>query len=475
MAKSYDEMITFEGVRPSRVGDVALESQGMAPIPTDSRYGGTHRMFTVWFAPNMEMSVVFAGALAAGLGLGFGLGILAIFLGSIVGSVLVAVLCTWGPSTGTGQLPLARIPFGRAVVLPGAMQWLSTIGWDVLVGLFGGQAAHLLLGVPFWVGVLIVLGLGGAVSVLGYEFVHRLQSWGSTLLTIMFTVLAIRIFQNDVVLPRNSVQGGELAGAFVLVVSIFVSLGVSWAPYASDYSRYLPPASSKVRVFVFTLAGLTCSYVFAGGIGLAAASVLGDQTATGVRTLMGGGPLGALALFAIMFGAITANSMNDYSGSLAFQATGARVKRPITAAIVAAIAFIAILWLNTGSVADKFQAILFFINYWIAPFSAIVVVDWYYAKGRYVPEFLRTALVFRNLSAGWSAFVALVLGFAAMVPFMNTSIVVGPVARAMYGADLAIYVGFVVSGVAYLVLRQFVPRARPVAIVVRGRADRSAS
>ena len=49
--------------------------------------------------------------------------------------------------------------FGGAVVLPAVLQWLGTIAWDALVGLFGGQALSLLLGIPFWLAVLIVLGV----------------------------------------------------------------------------------------------------------------------------------------------------------------------------------------------------------------------------------------------------------------------------------------------------------------------------
>ena len=109
-------------------------------------------------------------------GLGFGLGLVAIVVGTIIGSLPVAILCTWGPKTGTAQVPLARLPFGKTIVLPGAVQWLSSIAWDALVGLFGGQAAQLLFHVPFWVGVAIVLVLEGAISVFGYEFVHRCRS-----------------------------------------------------------------------------------------------------------------------------------------------------------------------------------------------------------------------------------------------------------------------------------------------------------
>jgi nucleobase:cation symporter-1, NCS1 family len=456
MAGATDELSVFEGARPSRTGDMVLESQGMAPIPADSRYGGVWRMFTVWFTPNMELSGVFAGTLAVVFGLGFRLGLVAIILGTIIGSLPVAILCTWGPKTGTAQVPLARLPFGRSIVLPGAVQWLSSIAWDALVGLFGGQAAQLLFHVPFWVGVAIVLVLEGAVSVYGYEFVHRLQAWGSAILIVLFVVLSVRIFQHHVVLPHNTLHGGALFGAFVLMVTVSLSEGISWATYASDYSRYMKPTTSKKSIFWLTLAGLTASYVWVETIGLAGASVLSNQTAGGVRTLMGGGVLGVLALIAIVFGAIASNSMNDYTGSLAFQALGARVRRPIIAAVVAVLAFVAILWMNAGDTSGKFENLLLFVGYWIAPFCAIVLIDWHYDKDKYKPGFLRVALNFRNLRYGWAAIVAFVVAFGAMVPFMDTSQIVGPVAKQLDGADLAFYVGFVVAGVLYYVLRRLV-------------------
>src|SRR5258708_30175002 len=185
----FDGLRVFEGMRPTRTGGLVLEGQGMAPIPAGHRYGGVYRMFTVWFTPNMGLPGVFAGTLAVVFGLGFGLGLVAIVAGTIVGSLPVAILCTWGPRTGTAQVPLARVAFGKTIVLPGTVQWLSSIAWDALVGLFGGEAAQLLFGIPFWAGAAIVLALEGLVSIYGYEFVHRLQSWGSAILVVLFAVL----------------------------------------------------------------------------------------------------------------------------------------------------------------------------------------------------------------------------------------------------------------------------------------------
>ena len=109
----------FEGGRPQRAGDLRdLEVWGIAPIPENGRYGGAGRVFFPWFTGNMELSAVFLGTVAVAFGLGFGLGALALGIGIVLGAIPVAILCTWGPRTGTGQLPLARVPFGRSIVVP---------------------------------------------------------------------------------------------------------------------------------------------------------------------------------------------------------------------------------------------------------------------------------------------------------------------------------------------------------------------
>src|ERR1700722_19988241 len=81
----------FAGARPALSGDLVIESHGMAPIPEDQRYGSSWRNFTVWFAPNMELSGVFTGTLAFTVGLGFWPGFIAIVLGVILGALPVAL------------------------------------------------------------------------------------------------------------------------------------------------------------------------------------------------------------------------------------------------------------------------------------------------------------------------------------------------------------------------------------------------
>jgi NCS1 family nucleobase:cation symporter-1 len=437
----------FVGHRPTRAGDLSVETHGIAPIAEDQRYGTPRRLFTVWFAPQVNMTGVFTGALAIVLGLGFWLGMLAMVIGTVLGSLVVSYLSTWGPRTGTGQMPNARMAFGGGVVLPAALQWLSSIAWDALVGLFGGEALAVLLGIPFWIAVLIVMGVQGAVGFFGYEVIHRVQAVLTVVLFTTFVVFAVKLVGGHEILTPSSVQGGDLVGAFILEVTIAFSIAVSWASYAADFSRYLPSQSSRRRVFGYTFAGMASAYIFVEGIGIAAGDLLSEHTAEGVRTVMGGGLLGGLALGVIAVAAIGSGVMNDYSGSLALQTIGVRVRRPVSAVIVTVPAIVLILWLHAADTATRFQDVLLLVSYWIPAFVAIVVIDWVLRIGGRAS--INPA---EEATARLDAVVALivfVVAYAAATPFMNTSLFQGPVARAWHGADVAYFINLLVAALLY--------------------------
>ena len=437
----------FSGHRPAAAGDLSVETHGIAPIPEDQRYGTPARLFTVWFAPQVNMTGVFTGTLVIVLGLGFWLGLLAMVIGTVLGSLVVSYLSTWGPRTGSGQLPNSRMAFGGGVVVPAALQWLSSIAWDALVGLFGGEALAVLLGIPFWIAVLIVLGLQGAVGFFGYELIHRLQAVLTVVLFATFVVFAVKLVGGHEIVTPATVSGADLAGAFVLAVTIAFSLAVSWASYAADFSRYLPANSSPARVFGFTFAGIVLAYFFVQGIGIAAADVVAEHTAEGVRSVMGGRLLGGLALLMIALASIGSGVMTDYSGSLALQTIGVRVRRPVSAVIVTVLAFALILWLHAADTATRFQDVLLLVSYWIPAFVSVVVIDWLIrTRGRTT---INPAEEHTDRADAAAAVIAFVLAYAAAIPFMNTTLIQGPIAKAWHGADIAYFVNLLVAAALY--------------------------
>ncbi|MFE2376673.1 purine-cytosine permease family protein [Streptomyces sp. NPDC059398] len=447
----------FDGRMPAAPGDLRIEARGIAPVPEQHRYGRPGRLFTVWFAPNLTMTGVFTGTVGIALGLDLPTALLAVVLGTLVGAVPTAYLGTWGSRTGAGQLPLARLAFGRSVAVPGLLQWLSSVAWDALIGLFGGDALARLCGWPFWLGVLVMMAGQGSLGVLGYEAIHRMQKLMTFVLAAAFVALALRL-PGSVHSSSGSVHGADRAGAFVLTSTIALSLALSWAPYASDFSRYLPKNTSRTRMFWYTLLGVSVSFVAVQSLGLWGASVFTDQTARGVDELLGGGVLGALGLLAVALAALCSNAMNDYSGSLALQTIGLRVPRPLAAALAAVLGFPLVLWMHAADTAARFQNVLLFVGYWIPGFVAVVAVDWF-ARAR-AGEPVDPVAESGHRRYGLSALVAFCAAFAAAVPFMNTGLYTGPVAAALHGADLAYYVAFLTALAVYAPLRLRRPAAR---------------
>jgi NCS1 family nucleobase:cation symporter-1 len=189
------------------------------------------------------------------------------------------------------------------------------------------------------------------------------------------------------------------------------------------------------------------AYIFIQAIGVAAGGVVSEQTAEGVRSVMGGGLLGGLALLIIALASIGSGVMNDYSGSLALQTIGVRVRRPVSAVIVTLLAFPLILWLNAADTATRFQDVLLLVSYWIPAFVSIVVIDWLLRlRGRATINPADEPTDRRDAVA---AVIVFVLSYAAAIPFMHTSLIEGPIARAWHGADIAYFVNLVVAAILY--------------------------
>src|SRR2546425_6798577 len=121
---------------PTHEGDLSIEAHGMEPIPESSRYGSVGRVFTVWFTPNLVPAAFFIGTLVTldFLKLGFVTSILAVVVGNVVGSFFVSLLAPMGPKLGLAQMPPARLPFGKPIVLPARPNCLTTTGWAGIKG-----------------------------------------------------------------------------------------------------------------------------------------------------------------------------------------------------------------------------------------------------------------------------------------------------------------------------------------------------
>jgi nucleobase:cation symporter-1, NCS1 family len=448
------------GAMPSREGDFTIEAHGMEPIPETARYGSVNRVFTVWFTPNLVPAAFFIGTLVTldFLKLGFVMSLLAIVVGNLVGSYFVALLSTMGPKLGLAQMPAARLPFGKSIVLPGLLNWVSTIGWDGINSVFGAIAITILIpALPFWAALLIIIAIQALLGIVGYEAIHTFEKWMAIVLGVMFVILTISILGQADTSLSDGFSGLDQIGAFIAYVAIVASFVLAWSLYASDYSRYLPPTTDTRKVFWYTLGGMAIASGWLEILGLLVASKAtgGESSDTIFQVLGGDGNIIAmLAMVAIAIGTIAVNAMNDYTGSLSLQAAGLRIKRVYSAAAVAVLGYLFTLYLQySGDFAENFFNFLLFISYWISPFVGVVLADWW-LRGRQADAW--SIVDFARLPMGTVALVALVVGFVAGIPFQNSTLgyEIGGIfnfvtVQYLHGADLAYYVGGAVAFLIY--------------------------
>jgi NCS1 family nucleobase:cation symporter-1 len=458
------ETMPNAGDMPAREGDLSIEGRGIEPIPESARYGSVNRVFTVWFTPNLVPAAFFIGLLAAAdfLQVGFVTGLIAIIVGNLLGSALVGLLAQMGPATGMAQMPLSRLAYGKSIVLPALLNWVSCIGWDGINSVFGAAALSILTGLDFVFSLVIIVVAQGILGIIGHEAIHTFEKWMAIVLGIMFAVLTVAIVgeASSGIARTDGFTGLDQLGAVVLYASIAASFVVAWGLYASDYTRYLPPTADRSRVFWWTVLGLTLAAGWIEVLGL----LVADQQDPGgavdtINGLLSGTFFAPLAMVAIAIGTVAVNAMNDYTGSLSFLAAGIRVPRVLSALAVAVLGFFFTLYLNSGDLVTKFESYLLFIIYWVTPYIGVVLADWW-LRGRRA-DVSRLA-DYASLPSGAVGLLALVIGFVGSLPFGTSSfgqeiadatgLPLNAFAADLHYADIAYVIGFIVAFAVYWVL-----------------------
>ncbi len=163
-----------------------------------------------------------------------------------------------------------------------------------------------------------------------------------------------------------------------------------------------------------------------------------------------------LQLFAI-------NSLDLYSSGVTLQALGFRLTR-LQAVVLDTVICAALTAYATFS--NSFNTLLgdfvLFIIVWVAPWTAIYLVDWQLRRRRYHAEALhqdKGGLYWSRNGVHWPAIIAQVLGMLASLSAINTTIFVGPLSQASGGADFSVFTGIIVAGVAYWLLAHHSVRA----------------
>ncbi len=433
------------------------EAHAVEPIPQSERHGKARDLFTLWFSANMQVTTIAVGAAYVFIGLPLVWSIIAIILGNLVGAVFMAYHSAQGPIIGVPQMIQSRAQFGYyGAILPLILVVVMYLGFFALSGALGGEALQSLTGLPVAVGTIVLGAVTAVMAIFGYDLIHAYQRYLAYVFLIAFVVFTIAVAAGGHVPASAWVMSGFNWGTFLLGVTIAVTWQITYAPYVSDYSRYLPKDIGVGPTFNTTFWGTVIASVWMMILGAVLTEVSEKLSSVGVIQQLSGG-LGWLMMIIILLGIIAANVLNNYGGMLTIDTVGGTFstrERTAPGARVGLIVGFAVVGIVLGIIAaGNFNAdltnFITFLTYLVVPWTAINLTDFYLVRhGHYDPEAFYRPQGYGG--SNWLALGTFVLAVLVEIPFINSTLYEGPVAKALGGADISWVLGLIVAGGLYL-------------------------
>jgi len=437
-----------------------LEIPTIQPIPAADRHGTARDLFTVWFGSNIMLLTVVTGGLAVTVfHLSFAWSLAALGLGNLVGGIFMALHAAQGPTLGVPQMVQTRGQFGSfGSLLVVGIVIVMYVGFLASNLVLSGEAlASLAPGWPDTPGIFLVSALGVVAAIYGYDLIHAYTRWMSVFSGAVL-VIAFAWIAGVHGLPADFLaRGGCSWAGFLGALSTAALWQIAYAPYVSDYSRYMPERTGVRAAFWASYWGCVLGswlpMMLGVVVGLALPGV-GLVRATALLT----GAFAPVLLVVFSVGIAAANAMNLYCGALSTLTFGQTLlprwspgpaARILVAVILGAASTVAAL-AGKAQFMTNYEHFILFLLYVLVPWTAINLVDYYLLRhGIYdVPSFFRQdGGIYGRVNV--AAVTCYGFGILVQLPFIASALYTGPVARAMGGIDLSWIVGLLVTSPVY--------------------------
>jgi NCS1 family nucleobase:cation symporter-1 len=444
-----------------------VEQRSIDYVPPEERYGRVRDQFTLWFPLNANIFALVLGGVMVFLGLNFLWSCVAIVSGVLIGLTLVGFHAIQGPTLGVPQMIQSRGQFGfYGAVLVFAASIVLDFGFLAAQLVIQGQAMHLLvsgISIPGWIGILSIPVI--ALTIYGYEWIHRWQRWLTVILAAVFAVLFVQAISFGGLKGTAAGTGAPSFALFMGATGVFVTAMISWAPYVSDYSRYLPENVDKTKTFWAVFLGNAIPEITCGVLGAYITALLPHEPSTvaAVAHIAGNWTLPVMAL-----SLVGADAVNAYTGMLAIASIvscvkdvrGSTAMRVIGSLVLIAAGTIAALLGYKAFVTNlsNFLAVLLFM---FIPWTAINLTDYYLVKHA---DYDVASFFTPNGRYGgflWRGLIPYALAIGVEVPFIAQTFYTGPLVGPLGGIDISWVVGGIAGFVFYMIAVRIPPRGAP--------------
>lgn len=444
----------------------SIELHSIDYVPDTERHGKVTHLGAIWFVSNINLTAMATGVTALSIGAGLVWTLIATILGSLFGTFFMAFHSAQGPQLGLPQLVQSRPQFGYlgAAVTVWVFALINYIAYNTSDALLSGDAFHELFGINTNVGYFIAALIAAVIALFGYHWIHRVNRVLTWPLIALMVTLSVAALKDGRLTAETWALGDFQPAPFMTVFVIVAGFQLGWAPYVSDYSRYLPASVGVRSTFWWTYLPSAVSglWVFAlGSIMYAAAGP--DATPveafrSAADSLING--FGWVAVFALLLGLLSVMAINQYGGMMSMISIRDSI-RPVAPSRRIRVIGIGIMFITVWLIAqfvgiERFNSfygnVLIFLAYAFTPWTSINLVDYFFVRrGNYsIKEMFNPNGMYGRW--GWRGQTAYLGALLIMVPFMVTAPFTGSLAAALGNVDYSMFVGLPVAAVIYLVL-----------------------
>jgi nucleobase:cation symporter-1, NCS1 family len=433
-----------------------LEVHSIDYIPAEERHGRVRDQFTLWFAATMNVFNIVLGGVAVFFGLNFLWACITIVLGTVLGLLLVGFHAIQGPKLGVPQMIQSRGQFGfYGAVLPFVASIVLDFGFLAAQLVIQADAMNLLvhsISIPAWIAILTIPVF--FLAIWGYNWIHYWQRVLTVVLGITFVIVFIQALSHG---SLHGAPAGTRAPSFALFMGatgLFVIDMISWAPYVSDYSRYLPENVSMSRTFWAVFWGNAIPTIFCGILGAYLTGLLphASSTVAAIQQVAGGWALLVMAL-----SLVGSDAINAYTGMLALVSilscfTEVRRSQAIrvTGCVLMILAGLICALIGYKQFVNNLSNFLDVLLFVFIPWSAINLADYYLVRhGEYDVKSFFTANG-RYGGVLWRGVIPYLLAIGCEIPFIDQTFYTGPMVKVLGGTDISWVVGGVAGFVLYM-------------------------
>ncbi|MES4889659.1 cytosine permease [Streptomyces sp. NPDC096012] len=436
-----------------------VERRSIDHVPATERHGKAWHQGPFWLTGGFMLPSLLVGFLGPSMGLGLGWSLTAVISGMAFGTVFMALHANQGPRLGLPQMIQSRAQFGsRGAIFPLAMAVFIYVGYNVFQMVLAGDALSMFLpGRKIWYVVLAVLAV--VIAVVGHDLLHTVQRYFSYVTMAVFAVVTVAAVLHYPLGHVAPVATGFSGAAFLAQFAAAGGYQISYSIYVSDYSRYLPEDVPDGKLIGWTFLGGFTGAAWLGSLGAIFASYVPAPDAlrqlhTVGDTVFPG--FGAVAVLATLPALIGTSGVNAYGAMLSATTVmdGLRRVTPtlrlrVAGVLVTGTTGLVITLVMPADYMHSFSTFIAVMCYLLVPWTAVNLVDFYVVRRGHYSIADITDPHGRYGHWAWRGLTAYFGGFLAMVPFVTLSFYVGPVTKALGGADLAFVVGLLVSGLLY--------------------------